>query len=149
MEVNTIILKAEGILKQIVTPVTVCQSVLYSNRKGLVSTPIDVRAMWDTGADCCCISSSLAYELGLTSIGAWNVRGFQSSGDADAYILDMTLPDGQIICNVPVITFEGSGNYDIIIGMNIISLGRFLIDNNNGNTIFSFKLANDKTETVL
>jgi hypothetical protein len=139
MEVNTIIIRAEGVLKRIITPVTVCQSVLLIQHAGLSSISIDASAMWDTGADSCCISASLAAELGLTSIGSFTAHGFQSSGEYPGYMLDITLPDGQSALNVPVVAFDKRSNYDIIIGMNIISLGRFVIDNNKGNTIFSFQ----------
>jgi hypothetical protein len=54
--------------------------------------------------------------------------------------MDIILPDGIRIANVPVAEIDSEREFDIIIGMNIISLGDFAISNNNGKTVMSFRL---------
>jgi protein-tyrosine-phosphatase len=96
--------------------------------------------MWDTGSIGTCISSRLAEILGLKSVDSWQLKSIHDSKPANVYILDILLPDGISIQNVLATEITTEGEFDCIIGMNIIRLGDFSITNNNGKTVMSFRL---------
>jgi hypothetical protein len=140
MDILAITIRAEHRLNRIITPVTVQQAEAYCVSKGLVIDPIEARALWDTGATGTCISARLAQYMKLDSVTSLYVTSVHGSKPSKIYPLDIILPDGIRIANVPVAEIDSEREFDIIIGMNIISLGDFAITNNSGKTVMSFRL---------
>jgi hypothetical protein len=140
MDSLAITIKADGILNRIITPVTVQQAENYCISNGFEIKPVEARAMWDTGSTGCCISQRLAQYLALTRIDSWNLTSVHDSKASNVYLLDIVLPDKISIANVPAVEIEAIGQYDIIIGMNIITLGDLAITNDSGKTVMSFRL---------
>jgi hypothetical protein len=96
--------------------------------------------MWDTGSTGTCISARLARYLELSSVASLDLTTVHDSKASNVYMLDIILPDGIRIANVPAAEIDSKREFDIIIGMNIISLGDFAITNNSGKTVMSFRL---------
>ena len=61
------------------------------------------------------------------------------------YMIDLVLNQELVIQNIPVIDSEiGVQCIDVLIGMDIISLGDFAISNFEGKTQFSFRIPSQK-----
>lgn len=102
-------------------------------------------ALWDTGATGSCISEQMVKDLGLIPTGKQKI--FTPSGDkiVNTYIVDIVLPNRVAVKGVHVCDSDiGSQGLDMLIGMDIITLGDFTITNFNGKTIFTFRMPSQK-----
>ena len=142
------VISNNGRLKEIKT-----ECVVFSPHRPEKTTPqqlknirgINCMCLWDTGASSSCISKRVANELGLVQTGV--VTTFTAAGPSDTktYVVNIGLPNHVQIPMVMVSEAELNG-FDVLIGMDIITLGDFAITNLNGNTVFSFRIPS--TETI-
>ncbi|MDR1901464.1 MAG: hypothetical protein LBQ88_04170 [Treponema sp.] len=133
--------KADHRLTRIITPVSVQQSKEYCALKDFTAYPIDALAMWDTGAKLTYISYKLASALKLIKVNSLELTSIHNRAFTDVFLIDITLPDNTaMIGNIMAAAVDTGNEFDIIIGMNIISLGDFAITNDDGKTVFSFRL---------
>ena len=102
-----------------------------------------VQAIWDTGATNTVISRNLVGQLGLIPTGVITAQDANNSYQTSTYLVDIALPNGILIPDVRVTEAANLGNYDLLIGMDIITLGDFAITNGLGNTWFSFRIPPD------
>jgi hypothetical protein len=135
-----ITIRAEHLLNRIISPVTVQQSAAFCLRRNIPVKPLDVRAMWDTGSKLTCVSTKIARYLDLKKVDSLELTSIHGSDISNVYLVDIILPDGITIANVTAAEIDSGEEFEILIGMNIISLGDFAITNNNGETVFSFRL---------
>jgi hypothetical protein len=133
-------LNASTLLSSIITPITVRQAFNLVKIYNLVSSEIDVRALWDTGSTNTSISKGLARHLGLKSIDMCNVNGVAGIHSSMVYRIDILLPSKVSISDVRVSEFQDNGAFEILIGMDIINLGDFAISNKDGKSIVSFRI---------
>lgn len=99
-----------------------------------------LRSLWDTGASSTLISSKVAKALGLTSIGTSFLSGYNSGIDVkNTFLVHLGLPTGDIVTNVVAMEFDGD-DYDLVIGMDVITRGDFAITNKGQKTTFSFRI---------
>ena len=99
-------------------------------------------ALWDTGATNCVITKNVALSLGLVPIGQTETLGVNGSAIVQVYIIEI-----KILRQVT----EGisSGTWDVLIGMDVITMGDFCVSNFNGVTTFSFRVPSEgKTDFV-
>jgi hypothetical protein len=102
---------------------------------------VTVSAQWDTGATNTCISKGLVQKLGLLPTGMVNVHTPSGVGTMNKYMIDLILNNEVKISNLPVMDSEiGKQGIDVLIGMDIISLGDFAISNYDKKTQFSFRI---------
>ena len=120
------------IVKEIKAPVSI-----YSSRNSIEGKCIKIDALWDTGASISVLSPKLVHELALSPVDNWYVGGIDNEISSDVVIITMILPNGMVltdkrfsVCNIPGV--------EVLIGMDIISMGDFSISNANGKTLFSF-----------
>ncbi len=106
---------------------------------------VNCQCLWDTGASSSCISKNLAEKLGLKQVGV--AQSFTAAGLtlAKTYVVNIGLPNHVQIPMVMVSEAVLNG-FDVLIGMDIITLGDFSITNVDGRTIFSFRVPS--TETI-
>jgi len=127
--------KANGLLNVLQTEVSVFQPI--PNQKHKVEK---FTAIWDTGATSSVITPKVVERLGLIPSGKTHLHGVAGSKEnANTYFLSFILPNrvrvnGVRVAEVPKIT----GNTDVLIGMDIITLEDFAITNVGGKTVFSF-----------
>lgn len=95
------------------------------------------QAIWDTGAQGTVISAAVAKELNLKPSGRMNVHGVNSTIESNTYLVNLYLPSHIVIPYVQVT--EGNIGCDVLVGMDIITLGDFTITNFNHKTTFSFR----------
>lgn len=124
-----------------------------SRRKGVISfvelkhnsNTIRVRALWDTGAETTLISSSCAKKLNLISIFTTSKMADSGATNINTYKIDIIFSETVSFEDVNVISPEsevGLVGVDMLIGMDIISQGDFMIKRNKGMIDFSFRKNN-------
>ena len=101
----------------------------------------DFQAIWDTGATNSVITQNVVDKCELKPIGRARLAhaGVDEEPDeTDVYLIDLGLPNGVVVQNVPVSRSGFSGG-DVLIGMDIINTGDFAITHANGQTKFTFQ----------
>jgi len=136
----TIAFRMEQRVERIITPVHAAQAEKMRRDYHLPPIEFKCRAMWDTGSTGCCIDRRFAEELGLKKYGDTKLHGALGDGEAEIYLLDIEFQDGITVQKVPVAAVDSGGTFDIIIGMSIISMGRFVLDLVDGKTVMIFSL---------
>lgn len=102
---------------------------------------LPAKAQWDTGATGTCISKQVVAKLGLQPTGMINVQTPSGIGTMNKYMVNLTLNNELTILDFPVMDSEiGSQGIDVLIGMDIISIGDFAVSNFEGRTQFSFRI---------
>jgi len=133
-----------SIVPVLLSPVGVSDPVTtrYAGKK-MVLDKLEHKALWDTGATACAISSGLVSKLGLLPTGSANVDTGGGRFIQNTYVIDVWLPNGVI---VPDIRATGSKieGADLLIGMDIISKGDFAVTNYDKKTVFSFRMPSSK-----
>ena len=118
--------------------VTECEFVSLEQQRRVKA----LRAMWDTGSNATILSTKLVSELRPDHFGQGGMTGIGGQSEGDTYLLHISLPTGDIITYQEV--YEANlGDYDAIIGMDIITRGNFHLDCDHGETLFSFELPNE------
>lgn len=99
-----------------------------------------LKALWDTGAMCTCVSLAKAQELGLTQVNTTQVMGANNEPfDAPVYIVKLRMGKFELpIIQVIGLPMENTG-HEVIIGMDIISRGDLAITNYLGRTTITFR----------
>jgi hypothetical protein len=125
-----------GIPKEIATAV-----YLYPT-SSTDTIPLTTKAVWDTGAQQSVITPYIAKELNLQPIGQIVVAGVTGKGFSDIVILTLKIPDHGIHKNLEVavcpFNTDPDSDMQMLIGMDIISQGDFVLSNGDGYTLFSF-----------
>ncbi|MHC6204130.1 retropepsin-like aspartic protease [Breznakiellaceae bacterium SP9] len=140
MESQAFTIRENDKIESIITPVTVQQSIAFCQYFNIQTKQIEACAMWDTGANGSCISRGLAQKLNLKSIEIRKVEGIHGIKKSNVYITDSMLPNKLTVANVRVTEYLDNDDFDIIIGMDIITLGDFSLSNDKGKSVFSFRL---------
>lgn len=105
------------------------------------SNVIPVKAQWDTGATGTCISKEIVEKLNLLPTGKVKVSTPSGIGTMNKYIISLILNNEVRIPNLIVMDSEiGKQGIDVLIGMDIISIGDFAVSNFEGRTQFSFRI---------
>lgn len=101
------------------------------------------RSLWDTGSSTTLISKRVVDALCLTPIGESCISGYKQGVDIlDAFLVHVGLPTGDIVTDV-VVTEIDNDDYDVVIGMDVISKGDLAITNKNERTTFSFRIPSE------
>jgi len=95
-------------------------------------------ATWDTGAMISVISINVIEKLGLEPIGKETVGHGGGISTANKYLVNIFLPNEIVFTSLEVLGMPIS--VDILIGMDIISKGDFVITASQGKTKFSFQI---------
>jgi len=126
---NAITYRFNGPARKIITPI--CVSIPNGN-------PLEIVAVWDTGATCSVITVDVARRLNLCSEGATVVSGVTGSQTVDTYLVTVTLPNG-FSKDIFVVSCTEAIGCDVLIGMDIISIVDFAITSGSHGTTFSFR----------
>ena len=101
---------------------------------------IEINAIWDTGATSSLITPEVAAKLNLKPVSKV-LMSTPSDKDvpANVYLINIEFPNGVKVINIQ--SLEGTPNgCDMLIGMDVITLGDFAVSNFNGQTMFSFRI---------
>jgi len=106
---------------------------------------IKYQCIWDTGATGSVITTKVVNNLGLRPIGKTICQTVGGQKEQNVYLVAIMLPNGVGFPSIPVTEGE-IGNYDVLIGMDIIGVGDFAVTNEGGKTVLSYQLPS--TETI-
>lgn len=95
--------------------------------------------IWDTGATASVVSRRVIDKCGLKPTGMAQAHTAGGIVPTETYLVNIMLPNGVGFSNITVTRGDLSEGADILIGMDIITRGDFVITNKNGNTVFSFR----------
>jgi hypothetical protein len=99
---------------------------------------VDIQAIWDTGATQSVMTNHLMENLNFIPISSKLVFGVNSKQYVDIVAASIKLPNEFVIKNKRFYVCDLPPGIDMLIGMDIIQLGDFLISNKSGKTQFSF-----------
>ena len=137
--VHGLTIKANGILRQITSEVSISQ-VSDPSLKPTEQPPCTkFKAIWDTGATSTVITEPVVSECSLRPTGMAKVETASDTVNAETYIVNITLPSGVRFNNLKVTKGRIKGA-DVLIGMDIITTGDFAISNFQGKTTVAFRI---------
>ncbi len=99
----------------------------------------EYRGLWDTGATTSTIKDSLAKQLQLPCIGQQEMMGAGGPYIANIYLGGLVLPNNVVISSTKLSGFPGCDAFEMLIGMDVILLGDFLVSRENDTIHFSFQ----------
>lgn len=94
--------------------------------------------VWDSGATSTIISEEVVKTLGLHPIDKARIEGVGGLMDSSIYQINIYFENHLEFKSIDVLSGD-IGDYDLIIGMDIITLGDFVVSNKDGKTWFSFQ----------
>jgi hypothetical protein len=97
-------------------------------------------AIWDTGATNTVITQNVVSKCSLWQIDKTITHTVNGPRTSNVYLVSLILPNGILFPSWKVTDGELGGNYDVLIGMDVIIQGDFAISNFNGKTTFSFRM---------
>src|SRR5207253_4789755 len=100
----------------------------------------DLKAVWDTGATGSVVTQNVVDALGLKPISLAQVHGVHSTETSEVFLVALFLPNAVGFPKVRVTKGRLANNVDVLVGMDVITVGDFSITNKNGQTIFSFRV---------
>lgn len=95
-------------------------------------------ATWDTGAEITIISPRIVKTLNLIPYSIGQFVGIGGDQTVNTYKVHIGLPNGKMILNEEVYCSD-INDYDLLIGMDIITETDFLLTNADGKTTFQFR----------
>lgn len=102
---------------------------------------IGVKAVWDTGSRTSCISRRLAKELDLQETGRMTVITPSGTIEMPVHRIDLVLWEDLSFNDLAVVEYPlENHDCDILIGMDVISRGRLIVDSREGKTRITFSL---------
>ena len=103
------------------------------------------KAIWDTGATSSAITEKAANQLGLKPISMVKVNTAGGEKLQNVYLVNIYLPNKVVVPFVNVteckeLSQNNNDNLEVLIGMDVITLGDFSITNKNNSTWLSFRM---------
>lgn len=132
-----------NLIESIITECRVCPPVDFT--KGEMPTKVytSQNAMWDTGATNTLISPKIVKLLGLKPFGKSGISSANGIIETNTYLAHIGIPSGSVVTNVLVLENEND-DYEVVIGMDIISRGDFVFTNHEGHSTFSFRIPSEE-----
>ncbi|MBI3136698.1 MAG: hypothetical protein HYZ14_18635 [Bacteroidetes bacterium] len=121
------------------TSVGICR-VFDSDTIGQPPKPHLTSALWDTGSSNCMITRALAESLELHPIKKVPVAHHEGLSYSNVYLMAIYVTKRYYFFVELTETNAPSDNFEIIIGMDVISKGDFALTSKNNRITFSFRL---------
>ena len=126
-----------------IAPAIITQSVVLPNVEIKENPDVPyfhtANAVWDTGAELTIIKHSIVERLHLQPAEKSAVEGIGGVLESNIYQVHIGLPNGDLIRDVEVMEMpDETIDYDVIIGMDIISECDVAITHRHGKTKFTF-----------
>jgi hypothetical protein len=106
----------------------------------------NISAVWDTGSTNSCISENIAFDFCLEKSRQVICNAVHSQSMVNTYLASLILPNGLIINEIELCSSKNLSTGDLLIGMDVISKGEFLVSTCNDITTYSFQ---SPAETLL
>jgi predicted aspartyl protease len=138
--------KSIGRLREIITDIGVSLPFVEDNIQSTDNRIFRTKALWDTGATNCVVTKQTAKDLNLKPISVSKVSHADGVSLANVYLVNIYLPNNIVIPSVRVTECaDSAGNFGVIIGMDVITMGDFSITNFENKTTVSFRIPSIKT----
>lgn len=128
-------------VRELISPVHLVVEYEETNRSDELK---QYNALWDTGATGSVITSRVVAECNLKPIGKTKVNGVHGGKISSVYVASIGLPNKLIIPKVKFVEVDAIAHADVIIGMDIITLGDFTISNFDNKTHLTFRIPSKK-----
>jgi hypothetical protein len=134
--------KAQGLLRAIYTEAGLSPADFTRAAGEAIPPPKSgsLRAIWDTGASGSVVSIEAANSVGLHAVGYTPVSTANGNYTAPIFVCDIYLPTGIVVPSVEMVGGSLGSDVDMLIGMDVITLGDFTITNLGGDTWFTFRM---------
>nr|WP_315421727.1 SEC-C metal-binding domain-containing protein [uncultured Pedobacter sp.] len=133
----------QGILRELKTEIGACPA--FNASTGGTHPKIEhFVGLWDTGASGSAISKSIVDKLGLKPVGQSKSYHANGMSIVNVYYINIFLPN-QVGFQFIQVTEGKLEGFDMLIGMDIITMGDFSITNVGGKTMFSFRVPSIKS----
>lgn len=134
-------IRANGLADRLLTDVEVMPAFDPASPPNPAPPSQTVKALWDTGATRSVVSPDVAATLTLTPVGVANVQHAGGCGTSPTYLVNFVLPNkfgimGALVTESPL-RIQG---FDVLIGMDVITLGDMSISHVSGETCMSFRM---------
>jgi hypothetical protein len=129
----------DGPVNKLATTVNILP--IASSDKTLRNMPIEVNALWDTGATLTFIKPEIRDRLKLRMVrvdSPASIAGLGGLVKADFTIVSIFLTSNFAIEYCPAYVVDFPVKFDMVIGMDIINMGDFAVCNTENKTSFSF-----------
>ncbi len=127
-----------GLLNCLISDVKVCYA-FDGDASSHLANMLSLKGIWDTGATGSAITPDVVKRLDLKPVGMTRVSTANGTADQNQYLVNLMLPNGVGVRAVKVTEADLTGA-DVLIGMDVITLGDFSITNFNRNTVMSFRV---------
>jgi predicted aspartyl protease len=122
-----------GISRRLITPAMI--EAAKTKQK-----TIEIKALWDTGATCSLIRREVALQLNLQPISKTFISTpSDKNAPSNVYLISLHLPNDTTFPNLQVAEGELNG-CDMLIGMDVICNGDFVVSNFGEKTTFTFRM---------
>lgn len=138
--VHSFTLKASGLARVLVTEVKVGLPFELGKKYVNSNDPKTYRGIWDTGATQSMITERVVRDCGLSPVGMINVNTAGGAGRAPTFLVSLWLPNRVCLPSVLVSQGDLMEEFQLLIGMDVIGMGDFVINNKDGKTSFSFRI---------
>jgi len=132
-------LKSDRQLRVLKTKVRIRLAQSIAKPYGLDMNDLEVVAIWDTGATHTAVSTKIAEKLNLKPITKAEVTAAGTSYISNVYKVDILLPNKVAVNDVRVTEAKNIEDSEILVGMDIITIGDFAVTNAEQETFFSFR----------
>ena len=138
----------DGELMAIIT-----EAVVFEATDVVIGVPIMNRfftqnAAWDTGAEITIISPRVVKALGIHPFSHTSIMGVGGDEEVDVYKVHLGLPNGYLYQD-RLVCCSDIDDYDILIGMDIISMSDFFLTNAKGHHHFCFRIPAEGGKGIL
>lgn len=129
----------KGLLKAVMTEAIIFEAVNLDDVSVPQNRIFTDSAVWDIGAEITIVSPRIVKSLGLKPFTETSIMGIGGDERVGVYKIHLGLPNGYLYEDM-IVYCSDIDNYDILIGMDLISQSDFFITNIKGNSRFYFQL---------
>lgn len=135
--------RANGLVRELRNEILISEA--YRPEPGIPDPPREkFVCIWDTGATNTVVTRKVVDSLRLQPSGRVAVRTVGEGNnfneyEVNTYLVNLFLPNNVVVGAVPV-SEGGIGGADVLIGMDIITMGDFAITNANGQSRWTFRM---------
>jgi predicted aspartyl protease len=138
--INAFTVKFSNRVRRVITDVDVSEAYEPANPPAVLPSARKVPALWDTGATGSVIAPSVVMALGLVQKGVARVEHADGvNPTAPTYLVNITLPNRVCVDGV-LVTATAITGFEVVIGMDIISMGDLSLTHADGKTWMSFRI---------
>lgn len=136
-ETKSFVVRYQDFVDEITTDCLVVKATASMARNAGEVVGFPFRALWDTGATNSMITANVIEQLGLKPVTYATVYHAGGDSEVPVFLAYISLPNDILVGPLQVIEGQLEG-VDVLIGMDIIGNGDFIITNNNGHTAVSY-----------